>query len=91
MVSFSSGHRAASGIAGGDAIEVDIDLDTAPREVAVPEDFAAALNAADLRPAFNKLAPSHHKAHVRAIEAAKTAETRARRIEKAVARIAGPP
>ena len=91
MVSFSSEHRAASGIKGGDAIEVEIDLDTAPREVALPDDFAAALDAAGLRAAFDKLAPSHRKEHVRAIEEAKTAETRARRIEKAVAKIAGTP
>lgn len=91
MVSFSSEHRAASGIRGGDAIEVDIELDTAPREVAVPADFAEALEAAGLRPAFDKLAPSHRKEHVRAIEDAKTAETRARRIAKAVAKIAGTP
>ncbi len=89
MVSFSSDHRAASGLKGGDAIEVDITLDTAPRTVDLPEDFAAALDAAGLRPAFDTLAPSHRKEHVRAIEDAKTAETRARRIEKAVAKIGG--
>ena len=89
MVSFSSDHRAASGLSGGDAIEVDITLDTAPRTVDLPEDFAAALDAAGLRPAFDTLAPSHRKEHVRAIEDAKTPETRARRIEKAVAKIGG--
>ena len=85
MVGFSSDHRAASGLKGGDAIEVDIVLDEAPRTVDVPEDFAAALDAAGARAAFDKLAFSHRKEHVRAIEEAKTAETRTRRIEKAVA------
>jgi len=89
MVGFSSDHRAASGLKGGDAIEVDIALDDAPRTVEVPEDFAAALETAGARAAFDKLAYSHRKEHVRAIEDAKTAETRARRIEKAVGILRG--
>lgn len=89
MVAFSSEHRAASGIQGGDAIEVDIVLDDAPRTVEVPEDFAAALAAAGAREAFDKLAFSHRKEHVRSIEEAKTADTRTRRLEKAVATIKG--
>lgn len=89
MVGLSAEHRAASGLKGGDAIEVDIVLDAAPRTVQVPEDFAAALDAAGVKTAFDKLAYSHRKEHVRAIEEAKTAETRTRRIEKAVAGLRG--
>ncbi len=84
LVPFSSEHRAASGLKGGDAITVDIELDVAPREVVVPEDFAMAIDAAGLRAAFDTLAFSHRKEHVRAIEDAKTADTRARRIGKAI-------
>jgi hypothetical protein len=87
LVSFSSDHRAASGIAGGDPIDVELALDTAPREVAVPADFAAALEAAGATEAFGRLAPSHRKAHVTAIEGAKAAETRQRRIESAVEKV----
>ena len=87
LVPFSSEHRKASGLNGGDAIVVEIELDTAPRETAVPEDFATALETAGLRATFDALAPSHRKEHVRAIEDAKTAETRARRIEKAVEKL----
>ena len=72
---------------GGEAIEVEITLDAAPREVAVPDDFAAALEAAGMRARFDGLAFSHRKEHVRAIEEAKTPETRARRIEKAVEKL----
>ncbi len=89
MVGFSAEHRAASGLNGGDAIEVEIALDTAPRTVELPEDFATALEAAGLRDRFDKLAPSHRKEHVRAIEDAKTPETRMRRIEKALEKIKG--
>ncbi len=87
LVAFSAEHRAASGLNGGDAITVDITLDTEPREVAVPEDFASALDAAGLRAQFDKLAFSHRKEHVRAIDDAKTPETRARRIEKAIEKL----
>ena len=45
MVGVSAEHRAAAGLAAGDEVDVDIELDTAPREVAVPDDFAAALDA----------------------------------------------
>ena len=87
LVAFSSEHRAASGLNGGDVITVDIVLDTEPREVTVPEDFATALDAAGLRATFDKLAFSHRKEHVRAIDDAKTPETRTRRIEKAIEKL----
>ena len=89
LIPFSADKRQESGIGGGDPIVVDLDLelDTAPRTVQVPDDFAAALEAAGLRAAFDALAPSHRKAHVTAIEEAKAAATRERRIAAAVAKI----
>ena len=62
-------------------------LDSAPREVDVPKDFAAALKKAGPRASFDALWYSHRKEHVRAIEEAKAPETRARRIEKSVAKV----
>jgi hypothetical protein len=87
LISFSSDHRARSGIAGEDAIDVELTLDTAPREVAVPDDLAAALADAGLTEAFARLAPSHRKAHVTAVEEAKAPDTRARRIVAAVEKV----
>lgn len=84
LIPFSSAHRAASGIAGGDEVRVVLDIDTAPRETAVPEDLAAALAAAAVQEAFDGLAPSRRKAHVVAIEGAKSPETRARRVAAVV-------
>lgn len=89
LIPFSSDKRAATGIAGGDAITVELEVDTAPRTVAPPDDLAKALDAAGLRAAFDALAPSHQKAHVTAVETAKAAETRARRIEAVVAKLGG--
>jgi hypothetical protein len=88
LIPFSSDKRAETGIGGGDAIEVELTHDTAPRTVEPPADFAAALDAAGLRDAFDRLAPSHQKAHVTAIESAKADATRQRRIEAAVAKLA---
>jgi hypothetical protein len=84
LLPFAREHRDASGIAAGDAIEVTLVEDQAERTVDVPEDFAAALEQAKLREAFDALAFTHRKEHVRAIEEAKKAETRTRRIEKAL-------
>lgn len=89
LIPFSSDKRAASGIAGGDAITVDLELDTAPRTVDVPEDLAAALSAAGARAAFDALSPSARKAHVTSVETAKAAETRTRRIEAIVSALGG--
>jgi Bacteriocin-protection, YdeI or OmpD-Associated/Domain of unknown function (DUF1905) len=89
LVPFSSDKRAATGIGGGDAITVELALDTAPREVEVPADLAAALASAGLTDAFAALAPSHRKAHVVSVESAKAADTRARRVEAVITKLAG--
>jgi len=88
MLPLAKEHRDRAGVKGGDKVEVSLELDEAPREVEVPKDLAAALKKAGLRAAFDKLAFTHRKEHVRAIEEAKAPETRARRIEKAVAMVA---
>ena len=86
MLPVSAAVRESAGIAGGDTVEVELALDTAPREVAVPADFAAALaKSAAAKRSFEAMAYSHQLRHVLAIEGAKAAETRARRIEKAIA------
>jgi hypothetical protein len=89
LLGVSAENRALAGVSAGDEVDVDVVLDTAPREVDVPADFAEALKAIPgLRQAFDALAFTHRKEHVRAIEDAKTAETRARRITKAVDKLA---
>jgi uncharacterized protein YdeI (YjbR/CyaY-like superfamily) len=86
MVGVSNEHRAASGLAAGDEVDVELVLDTAPRTVDVPDDFAAALDAEPAaRATFDKLSNSNKGWHVSSIEGAKSDETRQRRIEKSVA------
>ncbi|MCW2512747.1 MAG: hypothetical protein JWR11_1789 [Mycobacterium sp.] len=90
LLPFSAEHRRASGIGGGDAIDVDLVLDTAPRVVEVPADLKAALDgSAAASAAWQKLAYSYQKAHVTAVLGAKAADTRARRIAAVVAKLEG--
>lgn len=85
MVSFSSDHRAASGLKGGDVVEVEIELDTEPRVIEVPADLGAALDAEPAaRTTFDGLSNSLKRYHVDQINGAKSDETRQRRIEKSV-------
>jgi hypothetical protein len=77
--------RAAAGVEAGDRVEVDLELDTAPREVEVPQALADALAAdPDAREAFDRLAYTHRKEYARWIEDAKREETRRRRLAQAL-------
>jgi len=89
MIGVSAANRAAAGVNAGDEIDVRLQLDTAVREIVVPDDFAKALDAVPAaRKTFDSLSFSHKRAHVDAIAQAKAAETRQRRIEKSVATLA---
>jgi Bacteriocin-protection, YdeI or OmpD-Associated/Domain of unknown function (DUF1905) len=89
LVGVPKAHREAAGVAGGETHEVTLEHDTAERTVGVPDDLARALAEAGLRDRFDALAYSHRKEHVRAIEDAKSAATRERRIAKAIEKLAG--
>lgn len=85
LAPLSAEHRTAAGVAAGDEVDVDIELDAAPRTVDAPDDLAAALaGEAAAQATFDALAPSHRKEYVRWIEEAKKPETRAARVVKAV-------
>lgn len=77
-------NRAGAGVAAGDEVDVEIQLDTEPRTVTVPDDLAAALaDDASARAQFEALSYSHQREYVEWIDEAKRADTRARRIAKA--------
>lgn len=85
MVGVSAENRAGAAVAGGDEVDVDIELDTAPREVTVPPDLAKALKQdAKAQETFESLSYSNKRWHVLSIEGAKTDETRQRRLAKSV-------
>lgn len=85
LIPFSSEQRAATGLTGGETIEVTLTVDEAPREVTVPDDLAAAMAAAPAaRAFFDGLSYTNRKSYVTWIEEAKKAETRSARVEKAI-------
>jgi antitoxin component of MazEF toxin-antitoxin module len=90
LIGISAANRAAAGVNEGETIEVELALDTAPREVEEPADLAAALDASkSARAAFDGLPFGLRQKHVRSIEEAKSPEVRARRIAKLVATLGG--
>jgi Bacteriocin-protection, YdeI or OmpD-Associated/Domain of unknown function (DUF1905) len=85
MIGVSGENREAAGVRGGDEVDVDVVLDTEPREVVVPPDFSAALDRdAAAKRSFESLSYSNKRRIVESIASAKTAETRERRIAKSV-------
>ena len=85
LVPLSAENRERAGVAAGDQVDVDLELDTEPRTVAVPPDLADALaSAPEARQFFDDLSFSQQQWYVIPIEQAKTPETRARRVTKAI-------
>lgn len=83
MIPVSAEVRERAGVVAGDEVEVGIELDTEPREVEVPADFALALKGDEkARRFFDGLSYSKKRWFVLNIEGAKTAATRERRIAK---------
>jgi len=90
LVPVSAEVRAAAGVAAGDVLEVTLELDDAPRAVEVPADLAGVL-AGDpaAQAAFAALSYSLQRRHVLAVEGARTAATRERRVAKVLAELRG--
>jgi hypothetical protein len=86
MLPLAAEHREAAGVAAGDEIEVELELDTAPREVELPADLAAALaDEPEARAFYDSLSYSNKRWFALNVESAKTPETRQRRVEKSLA------
>ena len=82
LLPLSKENREQAGVAGGDDVDVDIELDTAPREVAVPDDLAVLFTTEPaLAQRFESLSYSNRKRLATSVESAKTPETRQRRID----------
>lgn len=82
----NSEHREASGLRAGDEVTVTLALDTAPRELEIPPELAAALLAApDAKAYFDGLSYSNKRVFTLSVEGTNNPETKARRVEKAIA------
>jgi len=85
MIGISADNRRKANVKGGDKITVILELDSDPREVVLPADFEKALNKNTVaKKFFETLSYSNKRHYVLPIEQAKAAETKQRRIEKAI-------
>jgi hypothetical protein len=77
--------RDAAAIDVGSQLEIEIELDDAPREVEVPAALTAALDRDPAaRAAFDALPITHRREYATWVESAKREETRERRVTRAV-------
>jgi hypothetical protein len=89
-VGVNADHREASGLRAGDEVRVTLELDTAPRELEVPPELAAALDADPAaRAFFDGLSYSNRRVFTLSVEGTSNPETKARRVEKAIALMRG--
>lgn len=92
FIPLRTSNREAAGLDGGETIDVRLDLDTEKRVVKPPADFVKALKASTSAwERWQTLSYTHQREHVEAIEGAKHAETRTRRIQKSVQQIRAMP
>jgi Bacteriocin-protection, YdeI or OmpD-Associated/Domain of unknown function (DUF1905) len=90
MLGVSMADRQAAGVAAGQVLDVDLELDTAPRTVEVPDDLAAAL-AEDpaARTSWDAWSFTRRKEAARTLTEAKLPQTRERRLAKVLAELRG--
>lgn len=84
MIPLRKSNRDAAGVSAGQKVRITLTLDEKPRTVTPPKDLVKALKAESLLSVFSALAYTHQREHVEAIEQAKKAETRERRIAACV-------
>jgi hypothetical protein len=78
--------REGAGVAGGDRVSVELELDEEPRVVDVPDELAAALEAdPDAGEIFDRLSYTHRREYAEWVASAKRDETRTRRVENTIA------
>jgi hypothetical protein len=87
MLGVSEEVRKGAGVAGGDVIDIDLELDTDKREVALPADFAAALGReAKAKKFFDGLSYSKKKLLVTPIDV-KSPDVRKERIARTIEKL----
>lgn len=85
LIGLSNANRRACGVEVGDAVTVDVALDSEPRTIVIPADLKRALSANPrARKSYHELSASRRRMIVLTIDKAKRPETRQRRIEAAI-------
>ena len=86
LLGVSKERRAGAGIAAGDTLDVEVELDMAERRVEIPDDLAEALaEAPEAKAFFESLSYSKQQWHTLQVSSAKKPETRAHRVATSVA------
>lgn len=86
LLGVSSDRRAGAGVSAGDVLDVEVELDTAVRDVELPDDLAAALaEEPEAARFFESLSYSKQSWHTLQVTGAKKPETRAKRVAASVA------
>lgn len=90
LIGLSKANRAASKVETGQPVTVGIEVVPELTSIDVPQDVQAALDAApNAARHFESLTLSQRRQHIRVIDQAKSADTRARRIAKLVETLGG--
>ena len=90
LLGVSMENRTAAGVAVGQMLDVDLELDDAPRTVDVPGDLSASLDESPaLREAWAAWSFTRQKEAARSLMEAKKPETRARRLDKVLSELRG--
>lgn len=87
LIGLSKAARAELGVEIGDDVDVQVTLDTAERDVEVPDALASALDDTGLRPAFDAWSYSRRKEAARRVNDAKKPETAMRRVDALIAEL----
>ena len=91
LIGLSTANRTSARVSTGDTIDVDVELDTAPRLAVEPEDLTSALRRDPrARAAYDALSESRRREIVRNIDSAKKPETRVRRINATLTQLTNP-
>ena len=87
MIGVTKAMIAQAGVSVGDTLDVVAENDEAPRSVRVPEELATALRAKKLTKAWDALSFTRRKELATGVAGAKRPETRAKRVEQAIAEL----
>ncbi|SKC43887.1 YdeI/OmpD-associated family protein [Plantibacter cousiniae (nom. nud.)] len=90
LIALSAANRAAAGVAGGDEVDVDLEVDDAPRVFPLPPELETALTGDEQAlAAYGALSFSRQRALAEPVALAKTDATRDKRIAAAVEALRG--
>jgi Bacteriocin-protection, YdeI or OmpD-Associated/Domain of unknown function (DUF1905) len=88
LLGVSAENRALAGVEAGDEVEVEVELDTEPRAIAMPPDLAEALEVDESAKEFyESLTPTQQGYYATWVESAKKAETRESRVAKSIEKL----